>query len=809
MTPSLKSVRVSNFRSICGEVLIPLDAPVVLIHGQNGTGKTSTLSAIELALTGGVESLARLDGEYTSHLVHKAADEARIQVAVEGEENIPVEAEMVVREAELVGRPLLSGSRARVFSERCYLAQSTVSRLLEMYESKESSTHDSPLTSFVKELLGLGELEALIEGLHIAGDIRRLRGPVPEYWHVRSAITDLEREVEAKKAESRELVNDMSVVRDRLRVKLDDVGVAVGESMTEERIAGVLGDDSEEPALRRLAHLRREIAAMKALWQKVDAPVTRALPASAERQAAQAASELREWRSSSGEVIQELFRRLTSRFPDLPSPEVKPETARQVATATVDVELQRCESVLARDVDCAAEIETLDTRIAKVRSRMAALDSQIGDDVGETDAWAKALAGLRSHISGDVCPVCARDYKEVSTDSLDSVVSRRITDLTEAAGRLQALMRERTSEERQLAIAERERDALAARRLSDEDREGLSRRKAELERMQAALREIGPAAEVGERAIAVSTAATRRVVELRSADQHNAMIRESVERFAAELEMEQELDTENLEATLSHLEDGLSDREEGLNARLAAKQSARSDLQDWSGLESRLTMLQEPILDGERRLVELKAAMRLADQRIEHSRELRRRARALRNGIMVRVFNETLNAVWRELFVRLAPDEPFVPAFALPSTQQESVEAVLETLYRSGGKGGNPRAMLSAGNLNTAALTLFLALHFTANPDLPWLIIDDPVQSMDEVHIAQLAALLRTISKQHGRQVIMAVHEKPLFDYLALELNPAFEDDRLITVELGRSAVGETWSQYKYVTWRRDPAIAA
>ena len=56
---------------------------------------------------------------------------------------------------------------------------------------------------------------------------------------------------------------------------------------------------------------------------------------------------------------------------------------------------------------------------------------------------------------------------------------------------------------------------------------------------------------------------------------------------------------------------------------------------------------------------------------------------------------------------------------------------------------------------------------------------NDPVQSMDEVHIAQFAALLRTLSKQHGRQVIIAVHEKPLFDYLALELSPAFQDDRL------------------------------
>jgi hypothetical protein len=36
---------------------------------------------------------------------------------------------------------------------------------------------------------------------------------------------------------------------------------------------------------------------------------------------------------------------------------------------------------------------------------------------------------------------------------------------------------------------------------------------------------------------------------------------------------------------------------------------------------------------------------------------------------------------------------------------------------------------------------------------------------MDEVHIAQFAALLRTLSKSHNRQIILAVHERSLFEY--------------------------------------------
>ena len=60
------------------------------------------------------------------------------------------------------------------------------------------------------------------------------------------------------------------------------------------------------------------------------------------------------------------------------------------------------------------------------------------------------------------------------------------------------------------------------------------------------------------------------------------------------------------------------------------------------------------------------------------------------------------------------------------------------------------------------------------------------------MHIAQFAALLRSLSKGVGRQVIVAVHERALFDYLTLELSPAFAGDSLITVEISRGYDGVT-----------------
>jgi exonuclease SbcC len=223
---------------------------------------------------------------------------------------------------------------------------------------------------------------------------------------------------------------------------------------------------------------------------------------------------------------------------------------------------------------------------------------------------------------------------------------------------------------------------------------------------------------------------------------------------------------------------------------------------------SRVGMLTEQT-NAQRDVETLRKAKGRADATIEIARTFSKRVLEVRTSIVQRVFNDSLNRLWADLFTRLAPDENFVPAFALPQKSSGTVEAILETVYRRGQRAGSPQTMLSAGNLNTAALTLFLALHLSLEPRLPWLLIDDPVQSMDEVHIAQFAALLRTLSKRSERRVVVAIHERPLFEYLTLELSPAFPEDKLITVELGRNASGETIAKATHHIWQDDRAISA
>lgn len=810
MTPLLKSITVTNFRSIKGSVTVPLDAPVVLIHGQNGAGKTSILSAIELGLTSEVPSLARLDRDYVSHLVHKDATDARIVTTVDNLDGETKSTDTLVTRSGVSGMPLLSRERAHFYSERCYLAQATLGRLLEIYEDKDTRRSDSPLTKFVKDLLGLDHLDALIDGLHDAGDVRRLRGSLPAYWEVREAIPSLDKTIATEKAQTSRLDGELQAVNGRLSARLTELGLQVTPAMSDSDLRAAVENRQEEPELQRLAGVRRDVIAARDQWRTVQSPAGATEVADAERAVSAANEVVETWRSTIGASLANQFARLGEFFPDLPSPQsVGPDHARAEALQRLSAELQRCEALLARDSADSTALETLDQDIARARSRVAVLDEQIAGQAAQAGTLAQVLAEILPHIHSEDCPVCGRDFSETSKEPLQAHVSNRIAALTESAGRLEALSRERADASRTIADAERRRAATAARLLAPATRDQLKDRRARLDELHRSLTEIEEGAKRGEQLIAAAAAASQRLTQLRAHDQRAASIRASLARFAQDLGLDAVGETEGVEAALTRFVTHMTEREATLTARQSVRREALLDLRERQGLTTQREATAATLSENEERARQLAAAKEKADARINQARELGRRAREARTNIVRRVFNDSLNAVWRDLFVRLAPDEPFVPAFALPENQGGPVEAVLETLYRSGGKGGNPRAMLSAGNLNTAALTLFLALHLSVGPALPWLVIDDPVQSMDEVHIAQFAALLRTLSKQHGRQVIIAVHEKPLFDYLSLELSPAFQGDRLITIEMGRTANGTTVLNYEPMIWKPDTAIAA
>ncbi|MEM5457365.1 hypothetical protein VSR69_21340 [Paraburkholderia phytofirmans] len=84
------------------------------------------------------------------------------------------------------------------------------------------------------------------------------------------------------------------------------------------------------------------------------------------------------------------------------------------------------------------------------------------------------------------------------------------------------------------------------------------------------------------------------------------------------------------------------------------------------------------------RMTKVCGALTEVKTRLSQAKKVSEAANVVCPEIVKRVFNISRNKVWRDFFVRVAPLEPFVPAFRLPHRAEGKIEAVLETLHRSG-----------------------------------------------------------------------------------------------------------------------------
>ena len=302
----LRRVSISNFRRLRGTVELPLDAPIVLIHGPNGTGKTSILSAIELALTGAVESLARVDDRYMAHLPLFGTTFAAVEIHVADQDGVARSGGvMTVGGGGLKGEPAFDPTTRQFFSERCYLDQASLGRLLEIYQHSDKN-RESSLTRFVDELLGLDDLDALISGLVDVTDVRRLRKLVDEYSLATAESEDLDATLKAAGARQRTLNNEIADAVKIVESLLQELGAApLGEASLESVTTAreALDRVSSEGNALELDHVWRELAELKGRLEGVATQSSHRTLVAARSRSADLAARLQQWRTSNDNVI--------------------------------------------------------------------------------------------------------------------------------------------------------------------------------------------------------------------------------------------------------------------------------------------------------------------------------------------------------------------------------------------------------------------------------------------------------------------------------------------------------------------------
>jgi wobble nucleotide-excising tRNase len=95
----------------------------------------------------------------------------------------------------------------------------------------------------------------------------------------------------------------------------------------------------------------------------------------------------------------------------------------------------------------------------------------------------------------------------------------------------------------------------------------------------------------------------------------------------------------------------------------------------------------------------------------------------------------------------------------------------------------SPEQILSSSQVNALALSLFVSLNFGL-PKLPIdaLLLDDPLQSLDEINLLGVADLLRRAKPV--RQLIVSTHDERFIGLLQRKLRPIQDNERLLTINL-------------------------
>lgn len=792
----LAELVVENFRSISGRCVIPLDGSITLVHGANGAGKTSLLSAIELAATGRVGFLEDQSGDARALLRNHDFQLGSVRLSLADHSNAPRVGSFELNGDHVAGNAALTPAEQTYFLERSFLPQTALGRLLESY-TETGKQVDTALVRFVKSLVGLNELDALIDGLHASGDRRRSKKIV----HAWSRGAD---ELEASRRRHAEatarLNSGMEQFNERVNLLRELVGdpdlIDVGE-LLRKSIEHGRGSETSRSELARLEELQANVDAIARMRQQVDSQFSGGGDLLETVRAEEAQFAFEAWKSERGDAALAELNRIRETSLGLPAAAIgNLADAYQEALDRAAFADHQYTGAVAADLERAKEIDALDRRIQELDREISAVELRAQAIEVSTDArlLIEILQMAIPIADSDHCPVC--DERFTGSGSLAEHYAAKLARLSANSSQLMAAERELTKlrEERlakvrkavlqkslpQLATGEPIDETIRSLNgLSDSVEEG-SRLRRDIQSTQAKIAEMS--ALMAKRAIV-----TDRVAEVA----HSLGL--SIRDFPVQ-EPEVHLGRE-IAARIQLIRSGEIQRHRERDARETVEDAQR-EVARWER-ESR---------EAEQEISALQAQLSVAESRMASSRQVLQIAERTRSKLINEVFDQSLNSLWAQLFGRFAPSERFTPRFVKQTESSRSVDVRLETELPGGKVSGSPGAMLSYGNTNSAALSLFMALHLSAPSELRWLIFDDPVQSMDDIHVANFAAIIRQLAFVHQRQVVIAIHQPELFDYLSLALAPSDTTQSLVRVTLDRGA-GTTLAHVDRVEYAEEPLL--
>jgi len=811
----LTSLQVDDFRCIAGSHKVPLDAQVVLVHGANGTGKSSLMQAIEYALTGEVGDLRRYEEDYPRCLANHFVDAGARSVLTAIDE-AGTRIEFVSGSG---GGLAVSSELGTYFRDRAFLSQAQLSRLFESYEEASPTDGEQPLVRFVQDLLQLDDLMNLSEGVSVSLDIRNLRKRCPRLEPIERLRDDLDVRLKQAEAERQKLEARQLQSVQQFNEQVEGSGIE-GLRMIDATSELSVQLRSADEAAQHLSLIEDETAEFAGKLKNAASVLAEAEEALTDFEAdvSELDKAVTKDREDAKRKLQDCEKTLSTLRTDLET------TARTAALELgslpgIEDDLAFFEGVERWVTESIAALETRRNRLAQIRSELSGLEQSLAagelsakklseqpdQDLKRVEELSALLASAEELIIDDVCPVCDLHYH-----GDDANLGRHVK---EKMARLEDENRVAVERARQRREVEEKNERLRVQvsALKAEIAEGLTLdeatdRVSALERLLQKLEKSGEAREAVRSNLKSMSRAEQR---LKSIEATSARMREAAGSLTG-LCHELSIKLDDVAAPLPVLVDvvgrGIAELTEATDKRLEHANGLKSLLQDArSATEGRVDAarkakaLQETQAEISRRLTEVNKIRNTAREMADASSKTRAEA-------LSRLIDHDLNGLWQDLFSRLVPAERFKPRLTTPEVRLRRLK-VAAKVFAPDVDPLCAGSTLSAGNLNTAALCLFLSLNLIEATRLPVLVLDDPVQSMDDIHLVNFAALLAALARDAGRQLIVSAHEKPLYDYLMHELGPTREGDATLGLEIGHDSAGDWYCRETRKVWQPDKVL--
>jgi DNA repair exonuclease SbcCD ATPase subunit len=153
---------------------------------------------------------------------------------------------------------------------------------------------------------------------------------------------------------------------------------------------------------------------------------------------------------------------------------------------------------------------------------------------------------------------------------------------------------------------------------------------------------------------------------------------------------------------------------------------------------------------------------------------------------------DVLRPVIQDIYGRLDPHPTFRGLRFAVDVYREKGVASPEVVDDDAAVDADPLLVFSSSQANVVALSAFLALGWAAGEDaMPFLLLDDPLQSLDDVNSLGFADLCRHMRAR--RQLIVSTHDERLASLLERKLAPRAKDQRTRTLQ--------------FVAWNRSGPI--